>query len=186
VYVAWIDDISGNSEVLFKGSTNKGVSFGGTKNLSNKSDNPDSIVISSSSSSVYIGWREQFPGDIMFKRSTDKGSHFGSTINLSHDAIDSGSPRFSRDGDNLNVVWEGGDILFRRSIDKGASFGNIENLSNSPNESSFEPDIASSNGNVYVVWRESIGDQSKIFFRGPISQFALSNSSHTLLPLPYQ
>ncbi len=97
VYVGWLEDTSGdldNFEVMFKRSTNKGDSFGGTKNLSNTSDDSSQVVISTSDPVVYVAWKEgSFPSnDIMLKRSTDRGSHFGSRINVSNDPIESNTP----------------------------------------------------------------------------------------------
>jgi hypothetical protein len=195
VYVAWLEDTSGdldNFEVMFKRSTNKGDSFGGTKNLSNTSDDSSQVVISTSDPVVYVAWKEgSFPSNvIMLKRSTDRGSHFGSRINVSNDPIESNTPVMARDGNNLYIAWQGGDdfvldILFKRSIDKGVSFGNVINLSNSPDKDSFDPQIASTNGNVFVTWTEFIDGDFKVFFRGTTSsQFAGSNTSHIILPLP--
>jgi hypothetical protein len=47
VYVAWLDDTSGNSDVFFRRSTNMGDNFGGIRNLSNTSRDSFDVVISS-------------------------------------------------------------------------------------------------------------------------------------------
>ena len=72
-------------------------------------------------------------------------------------------------GSNVYVVWndetsDNNEILFRMSTDGGATFGSTTNLStNSGNSRSTE--IAVSEGNVHVVWSDSIGVNNEILYR---------------------
>jgi hypothetical protein len=194
VYVAWIDETTGNQEIFFKRSTDQGSSFGSTKNLSNTSrDSSESVLSSAGTNTVYIVWSDGFPnGDIFFKRSTDSGNHFGSRINLSNDPNDSGGPVIARDGDNVNIAWEdnhnqfsNSQILFKRSTDKGISFGSTINLSDGFDDS-FDPVIVSNDGNVFITWTEFTDGDFEIFFRETANQFGVTNSSHIIIPMPIQ
>jgi hypothetical protein len=111
--------------------------------------------------SVYTVWEESLGSgslsQILFKRNTIS---FDPSIIVSHN----GSfdvPSVAASGNNVYVVWKESslnvsNIWYRRSTDGGASFGGIVNLRSRTNGSLFEPAIAASGNNVYVVWVESI------------------------------
>jgi hypothetical protein len=67
------------------------------------------------------------------------------------------------------VVWRDDtsgnfEILYRRSTDGGANFGSTVNLSNNAG-GSFNPAIAVSGNNVYVVWRDDTSGNFEILYR---------------------
>jgi hypothetical protein len=101
----------------------------------------------------------------------------GESINLSNSTGNSYLPKiavYSGDKnqsykDSIYVIWTdnttgNGDIYFKRSSDNGTSFGNIENLSND-NGNSYEPQIAVSENNVYVVWTDNTTGNGDIYFK---------------------
>jgi hypothetical protein len=109
--------------------------------------------------SVYTVWEESLGSDslsqIIFKRNTIS---FDPSIIVSHnDPFD--APGVAASGNNVYVVWKGStqesrDIWFRRSTDGGANFSGIVNLRSTTTGSVWEPSIAASGNNVYVVWVE--------------------------------
>ena len=117
--------------------------------------------------------------DIFFTKSADGGNSFGKIINLSNNRGNSNIPQISAVGANVYVVWlddfsGNQDIFFTKSTDGGNSFGKIINLSSKNNEntnntthSSFNPQLAVSGNNVYVVWQEddAITGNQDIFFK---------------------
>ena len=118
--------------------------------------------------------------DIFFTKSADGGNSFGKIINLSNNSGNSNIPQISAVGANVYVVWlddfsGNQDIFFTKSTDGGNSFGKIINLSSKNNEntnnnsthSSFNPQLAVSGNNVYVVWQEddAITGNQDIFFK---------------------
>lgn len=114
--------------------------------------------------------------DIFFRASMDGGKSFNLPINLSsrigaftmeHDMA------VSEDGNDIYVVWrdtiprittEGiktmvdyygnSEIIFTKSEDGGKTFTEPVNLSNNPS-GSYEPEIAVSGNNVFIIWLES-------------------------------
>jgi hypothetical protein len=118
--------------------------------------------------SVYTVWEESLGSDslsqIIFKRNTIS---FDPSIIVSHnDPFD--APGVAASGNNVYVVWKGStqgsrDIWFRRSTDGGASFtgganfSGIVNLRSTATGSVWEPSIAASGNNVYVVWSDLTG-----------------------------
>jgi hypothetical protein len=86
VYVAWWDNKTGNNEVFFRASTDKGQTFGDKINLSN-TPNADStrVEIDSDADSVVVTWWEtnETASTPVMKISTDNGKTFGRMLNLS-------------------------------------------------------------------------------------------------------
>jgi len=86
VYVAWWTNKTGNNEVFFRASTDKGQTFGDKINLSN-TPNAEStrVQIDSDANSVVVTWWEtnQTASIPVMKISTDNGKTFGPILNLS-------------------------------------------------------------------------------------------------------
>jgi hypothetical protein len=93
VYVAWWDNKTGNNEVFFRASTDKGQTFGDKINLSN-TPNADStrVEIDSDANSVVVTWWEtnQTASTPVMKISTDNGKTFGPILKLSTNGTLSG------------------------------------------------------------------------------------------------
>ena len=90
VYVAWWTDKTGNDEVMFRASIDKGQTFGekiGEKIDLSNTQNSDStrVGIESDANSVVATWGEtNQTADIpVMKISTDNGKTFGPMLNLS-------------------------------------------------------------------------------------------------------
>jgi hypothetical protein len=84
VYVAWTNN-TGNDEVLFRASTDKGITFGDKINLSNTTDAESTRVeIDSDADSVVVTWWEtNDTSDVPVMRvSNDMGKTFGPLLKL--------------------------------------------------------------------------------------------------------
>jgi hypothetical protein len=78
--VAWWDNKTGNDEVMFRASTDKGQTFGDKINLSNTPNSDStSVEIDSDANSVVVTWWEtnQTVSTPVMKISTDNGKTFG-------------------------------------------------------------------------------------------------------------
>jgi hypothetical protein len=171
VYVVWRDSTLGNTEILYRRSTDAGATFGGTINLSNTAGSSSEPAVAVSGNNVYVVWRDSTPGndEILYRRSTDGGATFRITTNLSTNAGSSSQPAVAASGNNVYVVWTdntpgNAEILYRRSTDGGATFGSTINLSNNAG-TSFEPAVAASGNNVYVVWNDDTPGNFEILYR---------------------
>jgi len=87
VYVAWWTNKTGNDEVMFRASNDKGQTFGDKINLSN-TPNADStrVEIDSDSNSVVVTWWEtnQTANTPVMRISSDNGKAFGPLLKLSY------------------------------------------------------------------------------------------------------
>jgi N,N-dimethylformamidase beta subunit-like, C-terminal len=156
VYVMWIDDSSGNRDIYFKRSTNSGLSFNRTINLSNISGGSLDPQMAISGSNVYVVW-EHTPGnngEIYFARSSNYGANFSKSVNIGNNSGFNGLPEIAASKTNVYVVWHDAShgLILRRSTDNGSTFEKAVPLSK--NILSFDPYIATVSGtnNVYIVW----------------------------------
>ena len=175
VYVVWnaFNSSTGNREILFKASTDGGLTFGVTQNLSNiTAGTSESSKIAAYEQNVYVVWENTVLGneeEILFRASNDGGQTFGVTQNISNNNEFSVNPSIATFGKSVYVVWQdntpgNSDIFFSASIDNGQTFGITENLSTN-NGISRSPDIGVAGQNVYVVWTNDPDTNSEIFFR---------------------
>jgi hypothetical protein len=85
VYVAWWTNQSGNEEVMFRASNDKGQTFGDKINLSNTTDADSTRVeIDSDTNSVVVTWWEtnKTSDTPVMKVSNDFGKTFGPMLKL--------------------------------------------------------------------------------------------------------
>ena len=99
---------------------------------------------------------------------------FHTPLNLSNEIRDSREPHIAVSGKNVYVIWTGfgmgvedqDDIFFKKSSNAGGNFSDTINLSNNIG-SSFNPKLAVSGTNVYVIWQDDTGNtgNTSIFFQ---------------------
>ena len=85
IYVAWWTNQSGNEEVMFRASNDKGQTFGDKINLSNTTDADSARVeIDSDTNSVVVTWWEtnKTSDTPVMKVSNDFGKTFGPMLKL--------------------------------------------------------------------------------------------------------
>ena len=188
VYVVWVDkdSTSGDTDIVFGGSTNGGENFS-RKVLSRDQDiqllssfSPQ--ITATKDGNMYVVWvdKNSTSGDtdVVFL-STYRGENFSRTKALSTDIqLSSSSPQITatKDG-NVYVVWVDKnstsgdtDIVFRGSTNNGEKFGR-KVLSRDAGPSSLSlalsPQIAATeNGRVYVGWidKDTVSGETSIVF----------------------
>ena len=106
VFIVWKDDSSGNEEIYFIKSSDSGISFDDSLNLSNNDGLSAFPRISVVDKNIYVTWYDYTPGqsDIFFAKSNDGGNSF-ETINLSNNPGVSYNPWVAAYGNNVFVVW---------------------------------------------------------------------------------
>ena len=169
IYIAWIDDTSGNRDVFFRKSIDQGKTFGDTVNLSNMPGGAYNVQIIAIYNYVFVVW-EHTPdnnGQIFFKRSVDYGNTFDKTVSLGNNTGFYGLPQISAVSSNeeknnsnrinsrINIytIWHDSSngIVLRKSIDGGETFDKAISLSKKYSLS-FYPQLAVSSANVYATW----------------------------------
>lgn len=85
VYVTWWTNKTGNDEIMFRASTDNGVTFGDKMNLSNTTEaDSDDAEIAASGNSVYVTWweRNDTSDESVARVSNDNGATFGPLLRL--------------------------------------------------------------------------------------------------------
>jgi hypothetical protein len=85
VYITWWSNRTGNFEVMFRASTDNGVTFGDKMNLSNTTEaDSDDAEIAASGNNVYVTWweRNETSDTPVARVSNDNGATFGQILML--------------------------------------------------------------------------------------------------------
>jgi len=167
VYAVWQDfGSNGEPDVVLKGSTDNGATFGPPINLSNSAGTSIEPRIAVSGDHVYVVWTEyiNFSAEIFLRASADGGATFGPAVNLSQTEFrHSSEPDLAATDSHVYVVWRENvpfatDIFFTASADHGASFSAPVNLSVSgpvDERVSRAPEVVTGIGStVAVLWDE--------------------------------
>jgi len=205
VYVAWEKALTDtgypNRDILVKTSSDCGATFSSVTNIANNVSFGPPFCMSASENNVYIAWFDVNPytyyQDVLLRASNDGGATFGPAINVADDVNVriTYSLKMAASGNNIYVAWRDdienppyswkGEIFLRASSDGGATFGLPINLSNSTTVDSIDPDMATSDANLYVSWREDqdTGDygvcfRAILYNRPPVAQ---AGSNQTVL-----
>jgi len=67
VHVVWDDSTSGNGDILYVLSTDDGVTFGNSQNVSDDTETSDQPKLAASGSSPFVVWTDSSPGEIFFR-----------------------------------------------------------------------------------------------------------------------
>ncbi|MDQ4073766.1 MAG: glycoside hydrolase [Thermoproteota archaeon] len=182
VYVTWTTNKTGNSEVMFRSSSDSGKSFGDKINLSNSpTANSLHSEIAASGENVYVSFHDAQSGnvDTYVRTSTDGGKTFGPMIKINgigtlpqkpdvrapdFDPVEESeeNTRIAASGNNVYVTsWDkktgNWEVFLSSSKDNGKSFGETINISNTPDARSDRAWIEAERDNVYVTWWETTG-----------------------------
>jgi hypothetical protein len=165
ILVAWSDDRDGNSEIYYKRSEDRGLTWGEDTRLTNAARNSNSPVMAMSGSVLHIVWyddRDDPAGvwntEIYYKRSADGGLTWDPDVRLTNKAAYAGLPGIVLFGSTVLVVWEddrdgNGEIYYKQSGDEGLTWEPDTRLTNEPGNS-WDPCISSNDSVVHVVWMD--------------------------------
>ena len=191
LYVIWIDDTTGISDVFYKRSTDGGSTFEDTVNLSNNLDilqfiERDLLLYSSDpqikliNDDIIIIWQQHMRDQasevtkIFAKINNNTGGTFSNAFDLSNTPLDASNPQLIGNNDFVFYIWQdnspiGFDTynIFSRisTTNNGFNFSDMTDLSNSRNPS-INPEIALTENNLAIVWEEltPIGNE-EVFFK---------------------
>ncbi len=107
VFVAWMDETPGNSEIFLARSTDGGATFSPPVNFSNNAGLSGGVSVAVLGDSVVVAWMDTTQGnwEIFLVRSTDGGATFTPPVNLSSNAGFSANPSVAVSGDSVVVAW---------------------------------------------------------------------------------
>jgi hypothetical protein len=164
VYVIWVDtnSTSGDSDIVYRGSTNSGENFG--RRVLSRDTNGSLPLLSSSpqlaateKGGVYVIWVDtnstSGDSDIVFRASTDAGKKFNSKKLSREIEMSSVSPQIAAvQNGNAYVLWIESTLQFNEILDDGTIAGEVLPLGQNNGTASYPQIAATENGNVYTVW----------------------------------
>ncbi|MBI3658572.1 MAG: exo-alpha-sialidase [Acidobacteria bacterium] len=176
IYNVWLGGTRGQGWIYFAVSTDEGETFSEPIKVSRSGSGGTRCPrISALENYVYIVWTEAIStldSEVFFTASKDNGETFSEPVRLSTNLLRYlGSPALAAIDNKVYVVWSvmtdgmprNGEIFFTFSTDAGENFNEPINISNLPGES-HGPKLMVTDHNVYVVWIESTGTNSDVYF----------------------
>lgn len=161
VYAVWVTTLaSGDSQVMFSGSGDYGLSWSSPLNLSNDVGPASYARISAFGSNVYVLWDDKSAtngnAEVYFRASRNNGVSWAPVVDLSATKSPSRHFRFVVQGNNLYVAWVekligNNEIIFTLSHDAGANWSPLQDLSNNVNDS-INIGLAVVGTNLFIVW----------------------------------
>jgi Neuraminidase (sialidase) len=108
VHVVWKDYSPGNAEILYKGSRDKGVTWGKQKRLTKSAEESAFPAVAALGNKVSVVWNDSTPGNIelYLKRSGDNGTTWGKQKRLTKNDGSSRIPDVALSDGNVHVVWQ--------------------------------------------------------------------------------
>ncbi|MEA2054595.1 MAG: Ig-like domain-containing protein [Candidatus Thermoplasmatota archaeon] len=174
LYVAWVENETGHSQVYFSRSTNNGVNWSQPMCITPASSGVDDPFLAVDSTGViHLVWEDFRYGDseIYYANSTDSGQSWNAEHRLTTATENSEYPSLAIDSnDNLHLVWEDyrngyGQIFYAQSTDSGDSWSSGQAVSPSGSNAG-EPSITvTQDDRVHVVWRDNRHGESEIYYR---------------------
>jgi hypothetical protein len=185
VYVVWVDknSTSGDSDIVFRGSTNSGEKFG-RKGLSRDIQGSPPLLSSSpqiaspSNGSVYVVWVDKNStsgdSDIVFSASTNGNEKFDRKKLTKETEISVVSPQLAaiRKG-NVYVLWVESTPQFNEILDYGTIVGEVLPLGQTTSAASYPRITATESGDIYMIWigRKNSTAEDKVVYFKKSSQF---------------
>jgi hypothetical protein len=174
IYVVWEDSAPGNTEILYKISTNGGANWSNTKRLSWNSGSSNSPKIAiDSSDRISVVWNDDTPGnsEIYFRKSTSSGATWGSTKRLTWNLGYSGCQRIAVDSTNgIYIVWcddspGNYEIYYKRSTNSGGTWGGVKRLTWNTGGSGHPAMALDSSKAIHIVWMDDITGNREIYYK---------------------
>jgi hypothetical protein len=123
IYVVWNVYTSGNAEIYFKRSGDRGITWTADMQLTYNAGSSYHPAIAVDGSSIYVVWDDSTPGntEIYFKRSGYRGVTWKADKRLINTARASYEPAIAVDGSNIYVVWMdetpgNAEIYFKKGV----------------------------------------------------------------------
>lgn len=168
VHMVYQVNLSSNTDLFYKKSTNNGQDWSPPKRLTwNSGLSWRQDIAIDSNDDIYIVWDDTTPGEseIYYKKSTDGGSSWSAIDRLTWNSGPSHSPSIAVDSnDNVHIVWAdhtpgNNEIYYKMSTNGGSSWQSPKRLTWNSGDSN-SPDLAVNPRDVlHVFWHDdSTGD----------------------------
>jgi hypothetical protein len=173
IYVVWVDDSSGEREIMFSKSSDSGKTFSNRIVVSQDSLSPYHVELAAEGQNVYIVWNGfgmEMSNIILLTKSNDEGKTFGELIEIGESDLEA-YPKIAANGNEYYVTWDRRDhkdteiLLIKGHKD----YNNIQNVTqidklNNENIDGGESQVAADADHVIVTWTSNIPADKKYVY----------------------
>ena len=179
IYIVWVDDSSGEREIMFCKSSDSGKTFSNSTIVSKNSMGPNHVELAAEGQSVYIVWNsfdKEMRNIILLSKSDDAGKTFAELREIGIADMET-FPKIAADADEYFVTWDkenGKDtgILFIKGHKNYNKMHNVTNHSklNDVGIGGGESQVAANSDHVLVAWTSNIPvDKKHVYIRNSIN-----------------
>jgi len=170
IYVVWVDDSSGEREIMFSKSIDNGKSFSNSIAVSQNSLNPYHAELASEGQNVYIVWNSfgmETSNIIFLVKSDDEGKTFGKLIEIGEGDLET-YPKIAANANEYYISWDRRNheyteiLLVKGHKDYIQNVTQIDKLNNE-NIDGGESQVAADADHVIVTWTSSIPDKKYVY-----------------------
>jgi hypothetical protein len=179
IYIVWVDDSSGEREIMFCKSSDSGKTFSNSTIVSQNSMGPNHVELAAEGQSVYIVWNsfdKEMRNIILLSKSDDAGKTFAELREIGIGDMET-FPKIAADADEYFVTWDkmndkDTEILFIKGHKNYNKTHNITNLSKLNDEGldGGETQVAAYADHVLVSWTSNMPvDKKHVYVRSSIN-----------------
>lgn len=165
IYIVWVDDSSGEREIMLSKSSDSGKTFSNSTIVSQNSMGPNHVELAAEGQSVYIVWNsfdKEMRNIILLSKSDDAGKTFAELREVGIADMET-FPKIAADADEYFVTWDkendkDTEILFIKGPKNNNKIDNITNPSklNDEGVDGGETQVAANAENVLVAWTSNM------------------------------
>lgn len=179
IYIVWVDDSSGEREIMFCKSSDSGKTFSNSTMVSQNSMGPYHVELAAEGQSVYIVWNsfdKEMRNIILLSKSDDAGKTFAELREIGIVDMET-FPKIAADADEYFVTWDkekdkDTEILFIKGHINYNKIHNVTNPSklNDDGIDGGETQVAANADHVLVSWTSNMPvDKKHVYVRSSIN-----------------
>ena len=179
IYIVWVDDSSGEREIMFCKSFDSGKTFSNSTMVSQNSMGPYHVELAAEGQSVYIVWNsfdKEMRNIILLSKSDDAGKTFAELREIGIADMET-FPKIAADADEYFVTWDkennkDTEILFIKGHKNYNKILNVTNLSKLNDEGidGGETQVAANADHVLVAWTSNMpADKKHVYISNSIN-----------------
>jgi hypothetical protein len=108
IYVVWVDDSSGEREIMFSKSSDSGKTFSNNIVVSRNSMSPYHVELAAEGQNVYVVWNSfgmEMRNIILLSKSNDAGKTFGELTEIGEGDMET-YPKIAANADEYYITWD--------------------------------------------------------------------------------
>ena len=173
IYVVWVDDSSGEREIMFSKSSDSGKTFSNSIVISRNSMSPYHVELAAEGQNVYVVWNSfgmETSNIILLSKSNDAGKTFGELTEIGVGDMET-YPKIAANADEYYIAWDRRDnkateILLIKGHKEDFKMDNVTQLGKLNNEGidGGESQVAVDADHVIVSWASNIPVDKKYIY----------------------